>query len=1519
MAESSLAAQRSKRQKLDKNGRLSALEKLKQLKGSKNKYKVDDMDNIYDEVDEESYSKAVLDRQYDDWIVDDGGGSGYVEDGREIFDDDLDDESVRQAAKREQTKGPRKRKRETEPKKGSITSMFSSMAGKKKAEEKIDTDDILGDLLSELKSDTDSSKRKDTPRSNKFLTNKTTQALDDDKLLNNLIKSELKKPKTVLDDLEHETLYDKPKKSSDEPKPSNEKKIKPKIISEEIIVKPNTNNEIKILKQNIEEKVKTNDISELEENTELLNFDDDFTPDSFTNVTSKNETPITNSAVSIQSTDKNITSNEDLNQYIGDISDFDFGSTEIDSSINQTTQDKSQMWKEKGAELVNDDIFAKAWEEDFSMAKSVLQTQLKDADEKMLPLPTIGGDDENEEEKMIRFFWWDAFEDPYKQPGVVYLFGKIFVDSLNEYVSCCISVKNIPRKVYLLPRDHQQEQFDKTEKEKFILDIYNEFKEYTIKRGINDFRSKDLVKNYAFERKGVPIMSDYLLVEYPATEPAVESDFSSPLIEAVFGTSVNALELFLIERNIKGPCWLNIKAPLPVDNRFSWCKVQAICTRMENITVAVDQSNTLTIPPIVMATINVQVSLNPVQQKNEIVNIGLLLHNKFQLDKAPPKPPFDNHYCFVTHPRSTGWPIKGRDRLSKITKTTVIQCETELELFEKFLETIHRSDPDVIVGYDCGFQFDVLVSKILALKVKNWSCLGKLKRFPAPYFKGKINLGQIFCGRPVCDVTTSAKELNLKVKSYDLSSLCVAVLKKKEYECKEIKPEDCPKYYSSVEKLEKLIGATMMEASYIIRIVVELNILPLALQITNIAGNTLSRTLSAGRAERNEFLLLHAFHNKNYITPDKRTTSKKKEDVDQGRKKKPAYAGGLVLDPKKGFYDKLILLMDFNSLYPSIIQEFNLCFTTVPGAAYEDVENLSLPESSVEPGIIPTEIRKLVESRVEVKKLMKLRNISPELRAQYNIRQMALKLTANSMYGCLGATHCRFYAKGLAALVTMKGREILQNTKTLVEKCNYEVIYGDTDSIMINTNILEYDQVFNIGKDIKKEVNKLYKKVELDIDGVFRYLLLLQKKKYAAVSMSKAPSGQLEYTKELKGLDIVRRDWCGLACDIGNQILDQLLSDQSSEDRLQKIFEILQIVGNNLRDGNLPLSLLVITKQLSKNPNEYPNDKKLSHVLVALRLNESGGRKWKAGDTVPYIICEDGTDKTALERAYHVEEFKKSDSLKVDINYYLLNQIHPVVLRICDPIEGIDDVLIAQNLGIGDKYKPKRTVVSQEEGEVPLCIKDNRYENCQPLKFLCRNENCKTEIEISTPVSELNGVIRPSLAMCTNPECDLPPWKYAYALQNKLQIDIRKFVTDYYYGEVECENPICSKVMRRIILDTNYTFPKCYNCADGNVHRIYKETDLFNQLSFYLYIFTLNQTHLKNLKPAPSRDLLATYDTIKEFVEKQMQCNAYSVVDLTKLFWPHVQESNVDIESKDMVLTLEVENSQEDEDFESNE
>lgn len=144
-----------------------------------------------------------------------------------------------------------------------------------------------------------------------------------------------------------------------------------------------------------------------------------------------------------------------------------------------------------------------------------------------------------------------------------------------------------------------------------------------------------------------------------------------------------------------------------------------------------------------------------------------------------------------------------------------------------------------------------------------------------------------------------------------------------------------------------------------------------------------NKTLNGGRAERNEYILLHEFHQKKYICPDK-TWGKKaaaaekehKEDGDGGGKskgKRDKYKGGLVFEPKRGLWDKYILVMDFNSLYPSIIQEYNIDFTTVDRPDDEDGEEKipEPPSSEVPQGVLPRLIATLVARRRQVKSMMK--------------------------------------------------------------------------------------------------------------------------------------------------------------------------------------------------------------------------------------------------------------------------------------------------------------------------------------------------------------------------------------------------------------------------------------------------------------------------------------------------------------------------------------------------------------------
>nr|XP_033330370.1 DNA polymerase alpha catalytic subunit-like isoform X1 [Megalopta genalis] len=1124
--------------------------------------------------------------------------------------------------------------------------------------------------------------------------------------------------------------------------------------------------------------------------------------------------------------------------------------------------------------------FSKILDTEFSTQTKNVEVTVNTTD-----LPVLLTTNANKEE-VLRFYWWNAYEDAYKKPGTVFLFGKVYVPSTNTYCPCRIQVSNIPRRIYLLPRVHIQSPSGNNDELKLnsMEDVYEEFNEFAKKSGIKQFDCNVVTKHYAFEQEDTPLVSKYLEVRYPAWYPAVPSNYSGSSIKRVFGTTVNALEVFIIERNIKGPCWLDVKHPSPSSLDICWSKIKVTCAKMENISVC---SEAPASPPLAIMTLNVRTSLNLKSRENEIVMVAILIHHEFHVEKEPSKPLFQQHICLITHPRDTPWSQETRRMLSKIAYTKLIVCDTEVDLLEELLKIVNTVDSDLLIGYDCGFQFYTLIHRMSTLKVPDWSRFGKLKRYSLPLIKGKLNMNEVLSGRPICDIQVSAKEFNLKVRDYDLQSLCTTVLKKNENECKEIKLGECRSFYATASKIDNLIKITLIEAFHILSIVHELNILPLALEITCITGNILSKTLRLGRTERNEYLLLHAFHSKNYITPDKRVISTKVTTMgttmasiaENTCKNNETYIGGLVLEPKKGFYDKLVLLMDFNSLYPSIIEEYNLCFTTVRGAAYTNIGDLVFPESDLEPGVIPTEIRKLIESRVELKRLMNEPNNSPELKMRYNIRQLALKVIANSIYGCLGAPHCRFYAKGLAALVTAKGRKILSDTKLLIEALNYEVIYGDTDSIMINTNSMDYEKVLSIGRMIKQEVNILYKLVELDIDSVFRYLLLLKKKMYAAVTMTKLPNGQIELTQEHKGLTIVKRDCCQLASDVGKCILDQLFSDQSNKNRLKEIFLALQNVSKNIRNNQVFLSLLIIRKQLSKNPETYGNPKP-SHVQVALRLNKQGGRTWKVGDIVPYIICEDKSEKSATDRAYHIDEYKKSSSLKIDVNYYLLSQVLPVALRICEPIEGINDVILMRNLGLEKIYKPQKMIYEQSIADIPTFIDEERYRFCIPFTFKCVNQNCRSEIIIKDIVTETPNGDQLSLASCSNPECTVQPWTYVNAIQNALTLAVREVMTKYYDGWLKCKNPLCDERTRRIPLGCLI----CRKCGVMELHKEYSELELYKQLCFYRYLFNVSRSKYKDLLTQYSQGMRAAYDRLKGEIERVLEKSPSYFVNLDTLF-----------------------------------
>ncbi|KAJ8920671.1 hypothetical protein NQ315_004810 [Exocentrus adspersus] len=1339
---------RSKRSRRETSYKAKAFEKFKQLKsGNRNKYEIEELDSIYETVDEKEYIQQVISRQDDDWIVDDDG-SGYVEDGRDIFDDDLDSESIAKATV-VKGKGVKRKKKDVSESagKGNLQFMLSNMSSKKKEETKIDDDAMLSEILEELDeaAPSNSTCSKSSAASYSFTSRKLAA------------KSYMKN-------------FSVPVKKA--PKPVN-------TILKEV------QNSV-IFKDDIDD-----DVSQIE---------DTLTPKTVIKSTETSASETQNETQSQMS--ENLTIETDFTQ---DCFDDDFDMTQIEEFESQnsgTIIDETKFTDEVQSE------FMSQWENFTNEINDSEADTLLDTTD----TPLVAVDDK----KVFRFYWWDAYEDPEKQKGVVFLFGKTY----------CEKTKN-----FELGPDGQP-----TDEPVTFKKLYDEVNDKIIKpSNIGSFKTRYVTKKYAFDPE-VPTESDYMELRYPATDPKIDISNLKPkprTFSRIFGSNTSYLEILLLDRKIKGPCWLDITNPMPVSNPITWCKFEVNCTRLLDIKITPSEKP-LPPPPLVVMAINTRSFINPKTYANEILMISCLTHTKYAVDKQAPNPPFHQHFCVFSCPAQQVLPLNIHEALKNYKATKVQKMDSERALLNYFITQFAKIDPDLIVGHDLqGYQMNILSERLIKQDNKNFSKLGRLKR----YDKRRLER-TLFVGRLVCDIKISAKEL-IKSRSYDLDALCQAVLKIKENQRVELEPEEIPKMYQTAEEILKLISFTMQDAAYILKIMYDLNIIPLALQITNIAGNVMSRTLMGGRSERNEFLLLHAFSEKDYIVPDKQYKTKESDRTAASRKK-PTYAGGLVLEPKVGFYDKFILLMDFNSLYPSIIQEYNICFTTLPVSNSE--ENLVVPDRSLHPGILPTEIRKLVESRRQVKNLMNNPDLSNELRMQYNIRQMALKLTANSMYGCLGFSNSRFYAKNLAALVTHKGREILTNTRDLVQKMCYEVVYGDTDSLMINSNCLDYDQVFKIGLKIKQEVNKLYKQVELDIDGVFKYLLLLKKKKYAAVILTKTKDGKLKEEKEYKGLDIVRRDWSQLACETGKYILDHILSEQSPDDRVNNIHVYLSKIKEDLETNLVPIPLLVITKQLTKDPKMYTDKNSLPHVQVALRYNQQSGGHFRAGDTVPYVICDDGTNRAATQRAYHIDELKNSETLKIDVQYYLAQQIHPVVTRICEPIEGTDLFRIAECLGLDTSSFKKPKLTSDSTGET-IIRSEIKFRDVDNFAFKCFN--CKQENVIDKAV----GGNIPFLEKCTNDDCNVRPIDYLPYIQNQLVLLIQSYTTKYYESTLMCEDPACTNETSRLPLRFVRKYPVCSMCHSGVMYRTYTEQQLYTQLTYFQHLFDVNKLNKRLLEP----------------------------------------------------------------------
>lgn len=1123
----------------------------------------------------------------------------------------------------------------------------------------------------------------------------------------------------------------------------------------------------------------------------------------------------------------------------------------------------------------------------------------------------------------LPFYILDAHEEFYgANMGNLYLFGKVKAGS--AYHSCCVVVKNMERCVYAIPNDSVfgNDEIMRLEKDveasrvspaalrtklqDVASGLKNEIAKQLLNLNVSTFSMTPVKRSYAFERADIPVGENYVLkINYPFKDPPLPADLKGEAFCALLGTHCSALELFLIKRKIMGPFWLSISkfSSCPAPERVSWCKFEVTVDCPKDI--ASSSKNIAEIPPVVVTAINLKTIINEKQNVNEIVSASVICCHKVKIDSPMlpsewKRPGVLSHFTVVRKLDGGIFPMgftkEASDRNSKAGANVLCSEISERALLNRLMIELYKLDSDVLVGHNIsGFDLDVLLHRAEACKVPMWSKIGRLKRRVMPkltrgstIFGSGASPGIMSCiaGRLLCDTYLCSRDL-LKEVSYSLTQLAKTQLNK---DRKEIAPQDVSRMFQTSESLVQLIEYGETDAWLSMELMFHLSVLPLTRLLTNISGNLWGKTLQGARAQRVEYLLLHEFHAKKYIVPDKisshlRETKWTKRRMNQGGaedrnideldvddahvendahhnnqgkgKKGPAYSGGLVLEPKRGLYDKYILLLDFNSLYPSIIQEYNICFTTVERSPDGSVPRLP---SSKTTGVLPELLKKLVERRRNVKSWLK--TASGLKVQQLDIQQQALKLTANSMYGCLGFSNSRFYAKPLAELITLQGREILQSTVDLVQNnLNLEVIYGDTDSIMIYTGLDDITKAKAIAGKVIQEVNKKYRCLEIDLDGLYKRMLLLKKKKYAAVKLQFKDGTPYEVI-ERKGLDMVRRDWSLLSKELGDFSLSQILSGGSCEDVVESIHNSLMKVQEDMRNGEVALEKYIITKSLTKPPEAYP-DKNQPHVQVALRLKQSGySTGCSAGDTVPYIICcEQGTSSGSstgiAQRARHPDELKRDNGKwMIDIDYYLAQQIHPVVSRLCASIQGTSPARLADCLGLdSSKFQSKPSEAINNDFSISLLSADEeRYRGCEHLILSCPScfgtfdcptlfnsvHTSITEKSTQVQVEESNNFWQRLRCPKCPEEGDVGRMSPAL-IANQVKRQADGFISMYYKGSMMCDDETCKHTTNslnlRVIGDSERgtvcpNYPRC----NGRLVRKYTEADLYKQLSYFCHV-----------------------------------------------------------------------------------
>jgi DNA polymerase I len=464
--------------------------------------------------------------------------------------------------------------------------------------------------------------------------------------------------------------------------------------------------------------------------------------------------------------------------------------------------------------------------------------------------------------------------------------------------------------------------------------------------------------------------------------------------------------------------------------------------------------------------------------------------------------------------------------------------------------------------------------------------------------------------------------------------------------------------------------------------------------------------------------------------------------------------GGEVLEPKKGLLEN-ILILDYKSLYPTIMMAHNLCYTTVVTEERPEGKTIRPPSGGefVPPdvfmGIVPSILENLLSQRTLTKKRMKKASDENEYRV-LDATQLALKILLNSFYGYSGYARARLYSLTLANAVTSFGRTNILNTRDIINNSirkmvlrnetallleeadkilpsdkviGISVAYGDTDSVFvqcISKEDLSLEEISLVGNRLSDIVSaSLPDPMELEFEAIAKRALLIAKKRYALWLFEPKNSGW-ESKIKVSGMETVRRDWCELTSITLNTVLKLVLIEGDVDKAVEHVRKVVSDVRNldPGRDADI-IEKLVLTRTLTRRTDSYKN--KQPHLTVVENQKKRTGIIPSIGTRIPFVIV---AGKGLFVDRAEDPDYVREHNVPIDVDYYVKKQILPPVERILAvfgaEMSSLDFDARQKGLFDFDTEEPGEIEEEELEEETPeegeeLFFEDNGGENIKEI------------------------------------------------------------------------------------------------------------------------------------------------------------------------------------------------------------